>query len=153
MAMQETVIVNPVSLLPTPMGCGMFLSDGDKIVLLYIDPSIGASMNDVLSGQTSERPQSHDFFHMIIESFGARMTNACIVDEKDEVYYAMASFQIENEVSEKKIVQVDCRPSDCISMAIREKIPVRFVKHVWDRQQDMSGLLDELKQQLDDLDE
>lgn len=146
---KESVQVRPISLLPTPMGCGMFLSDGDKVVLMYIDPAIGASMNDVLGEEKAERPQSHDFFHSLTDAFGAEMIGAYIVKEVEEVFFAMATFQIANEVMEKKIVQVDCRPSDCISMAVRAKTPIFFIKEVWDKQLDMSDLLEELKSQMD----
>ena len=107
---KESIQVRPISLLPTPMGCGMFLSDGEKVVLLYIDPSIGASMNEVLSGEIPERPQSHDFFHSFVDAIGGEMIGAYVVREEDEVFYAMATFQVENEALEKKIVQLDCRP-------------------------------------------
>lgn len=150
---QESIQVRPISLLPTPMGCGMFLSDGEKVVLLYIDPSIGASMNEVLSEEESERPQTHDFFHSFIEAVGGEMIGAYIVREEDEVFYAMATFQVENEVSEKKIVQLDCRPSDCISMALRADIPIFFLKEVWEKQPDMSDLLENLNHQIDQIDE
>ena len=106
-------------------------------------------MNDVLSEEKPERPQSHDFFHSVVDAFGGEMIGAYIVREEDEVFYAMATFQIENKVMAKKIVQVDCRPSDCISMAVRAELPIFFIREVWDRQPDMSGLLDELKAQID----
>jgi len=147
---KESVQVSPISLLPTPMGCGMFLGNEDKVILMYIDPSIGASMNELLSGQEPERPQSHDFFHSFVESMGAEMIGAYIVDEQQEIFYAFATFQVENEVMEKKLVQLDCRPSDCISMAVRAEIPIFFLKEVWDRQPDMSALLEDLKKQIDE---
>lgn len=150
---KESVQVRPITLLPTPMGCGMFLSDGEKVILMYIDPSIGASMNDVLREEEPPRPQSHDFFHTFMESMGAEMIGAYIVREEDEVFYASATFQMKNEVMDKKIVQLDCRPSDCISMAVRADIPIFFIKEVWERQPDMSHLLEELKKQIDEGDE
>jgi len=153
MATKKTIIVKPISLLPSPVGCGMFLSDGKKVVLVYIDPSIGASMNDVLAESDPPRPQSHDFFNNVIKGFGGKMISACIIDEKDEVYYALATFEVSNELLEKKIVQVDCRPSDCISMALRQEVPIHFVKSVWDRQSDSGDLLDDLRDQIEKLDE
>jgi len=72
------------------------------------------------------------------------------VKEENEVFFARATFQVENEALAKKIVQLDCRPSDCISMAVRANIPVFFVKEVWDRQPDMSKLLEDLKKQIDE---
>jgi len=81
------------------------------------------------------------------------MIGAYIVREEDEVFYASATFQMKNEVMDKKIVQLDCRPSDCISMAVRADIPIFFIKEVWERQPDMSHLLEELKKQIDEGDE
>ena len=72
--------------------------------------------------------------------------------EEDEVFYGMATFQIENEVAEKKIVQLDCRPSDCVSMALRADLPIFFMKDVWEKQPDMSDLLGNLRRQLDQID-
>jgi len=152
MADKETVTVDIVTLLPTPVGCAMFLSDGDKVVLIYIDPSIGASMNDALSEVEPPRPQTHDFLNKILKGFGARMLSACIIDENEEVYYAVATFEIRNEALERKIVQVDCRPSDCLSMAIRQDVPIQFRKSVWESQSDSSGLLEDLKAQIEKLD-
>jgi uncharacterized protein len=63
---KEVVQIYPVSLLPTPMGCAMFLGDGNKVICMYIDPSVGASLNDFLNNHEPERPQSHDFFHSLI---------------------------------------------------------------------------------------
>jgi uncharacterized protein len=51
---------------------------------------------------------------------------------------------------ERKIVQIDCRPSDCISMAVRAEIPIFFEKNLWHRQPDLSGLLRDLKSQIEE---
>ena len=149
----KTIEVQPVTLIPTPMGTAMFLSDGDKVILMYIDPSIGASMNDVLRGETPERPQSHDFFYNFMEGLGVKLVGCYIVKEEEEVFYAQAVFKMENEVKEKKILQLDGRPSDCISLAVRFNQPIRFVEDVWERQPDMSELLENLKQQIDNADD
>ena len=53
----------------------------------------------------------------------------------------------ENEIMEKKIIDADARPSDCIALAVRQEAPIMFVKSVWDEQADMSHILEELRQQ------
>ena len=45
--MSGLVRVEPVALLPTPAGCAVFLGDGKKVIVFYIDPAIGASINAV----------------------------------------------------------------------------------------------------------
>jgi len=67
----DLVRVEPVALLPTPAGCAVFLGDGRKVIVFYIDPAIGASINAVLSGTQSPRPLSHDLFAQTLDAFGA----------------------------------------------------------------------------------
>jgi len=38
----------------------------------------------------------------------------------------------ENEVQQKKIVELDARPSDCIAMATQQKAPIYVSQEVWD---------------------
>jgi len=137
--------VEPVALIPTPVGCAMFLGDGEKVILIYIDPAIGASINDHLSGVEPPRPMTHDLIANMIEGIGGRMSGAYVVKEEDEVFFATIVITVENEVQEKRILQLDCRPSDCIALAVRMDVPVYFLKEVWEKQADMGHLLEELK--------
>ena len=54
--MSGLVRVEPVALLPTPAGCAVFLGDGKKVIVFYIDPAIGASINAVLAWDNSPAP-------------------------------------------------------------------------------------------------
>ncbi len=54
--MVDLVRVEPIALLPTQAGCAVFLGDGTKAIVFYIEPAIGASINAVLSGQVPPRP-------------------------------------------------------------------------------------------------
>ena len=53
---KDMVKVEPIALLPTPSGCAVFLSEGKKVILIYIDPSIGAAINMGLQGEEAPRP-------------------------------------------------------------------------------------------------
>jgi len=52
----ELIQVEPVALMPTQAGCAVFLGDGNKVIVFYIDPAIGSSINSVLANQPSSRP-------------------------------------------------------------------------------------------------
>ena len=58
---------------------------------------------------------------------------------------ATAFLEAENEIMEKKIVEVDARPSDCIALAVRQSAPIFVVKEVWDDLKDMTSVLEELR--------
>lgn len=137
--------------MPTQAGCALFLGDGTKVISFFIDPSIGSSINNVLAGQVSERPLTHDLFLMALESFGAKLMRTIIVTMTDEVYYARVIFQVENELQEKKIVELDARPSDCIALAVRAHCPMFVVADLWHSLTDVSATLEEMRKQSNDL--
>jgi bifunctional DNase/RNase len=47
---------------------------------------------------------------------------------------------------EKKIVELDARPSDCIAMAIQQSSPIYVSREVWDEVEDRSDVLRSLEQ-------
>ena len=136
--MSDLVRVEPIALLPTPAGCAVFLGDGKKVIVFYIDPAIGASINAVLSGAQSPRPLSHDLFAQTLEAFGAEVLHATLVRHEAEVFYARLVIKAENEIMEKKIVELDARPSDSIALAVRHKAPLFVLPEVWKELDDMT---------------
>jgi len=145
--MPDLTRVEPIALMPTQAGCAVFLGDGHKVISFFIDPAIGASINAVLAGQKPERPLTHDLFLMSLDAFGARLLRVVIVSMKDEVYFARVIFQVENEIQEKKIVELDARPSDCIALAVRVHAPMYVVTDLWDSLADVSDTLEEMRRE------
>ncbi len=143
--MSDLVRVEPIALLPTQAGCAVFLGDGTKAIVFYIDPSVGASINASLSGQQPPRPLTHDLFILAMEAFGAKVSRAIIIRMDHEIYYARLILEAENEIMERKIVELDARPSDCLALAVRCGAPVYVVKELWDTLEDMSAVLQEMR--------
>lgn len=139
------VKVEPVALLPTPSGCAVFLGDGKKVILIYIDPSIGASINMALQKEKPPRPMTHDLFHSVLGAFGAQVMRMVIVKADGDVFYARLFIQVENELTERKIVEIDARPSDCLALAVRDLAPIYVLENVWSELNDVSGLLEDMK--------
>jgi bifunctional DNase/RNase len=143
--MSELVRVEPIALMPTQAGCAVFLGDGAKSILFYIDPAVGASINASLSQHRPPRPLTHDLFLMTLETFGARVTRAVLVRMEGEIYYARLFVEAENEIMERKIVEIDARPSDCLALTVRCGAPFYVVKSLWDTLEDMTGVLADMK--------
>jgi bifunctional DNase/RNase len=141
----DLVRVEPVALLPTQAGCAVFLGDGQKAIVFYIEPSIGASINSALSDTQPPRPLTHDLFNDVLKAFGATVERVLIVKVENDVFYARIFFQAENEVRERMIVELDARPSDSIALAVRQEAPIFVVKEVWDKLKDMTSVLEELR--------
>jgi hypothetical protein len=143
--MPDMTRVEPIALMPTQAGCAVFLGDGHKVISFFIDPAIGASINAVLAGQQPERPLTHDLFLMTLDSFGAKLLRVMIIRMQGEVYYARAIFQMENEVQERKMVELDARPSDCMALAVRAHAPIYVVTELWNSLTDVSETLEEMR--------
>jgi bifunctional DNase/RNase len=53
----------------------------------------------------------------------------------------------ENETQQKKIIEIDARPSDCIAMAIQQSAPIFVGLDVWDEVEDMTEVLRKMQQE------
>jgi bifunctional DNase/RNase len=143
--MPDLVRVEPIALMPTQAGCAVFLGDGSKVIVFYIDPAVGASINASLSGQLPARPLTHDLYMLTLSAFGAKVSRAVIVSMENEIYYARLILEAENEIMERKIIELDARPSDCIALTARCGAPMYVVKTLWDSLEDMSSVLAEMR--------
>lgn len=144
--MAELVRVEPIALLPTQAGCAVFLGDGAKSIVFYIDPGVGASINASLSGQLPPRPLTHDLYLLTLQAFGARVSRAVIVRMEQDIYYARLILEAENEIMERKIVELDARPSDCLAIAVRCGAPFFVVRDLWESLEDMTSVLKEMRE-------
>lgn len=144
--MPNLVRVEPVALLPTQAGCAVFLGDGSKTIVFYIDPSVGAAINASLSSQVPPRPLTHDLYLLTLQAFGGKVSRAVIVQMENDIYYARLILEAENEIMERKIVELDARPSDCLAIAARCGAPFYVVRELWERLEDMSGVLREMRE-------
>jgi bifunctional DNase/RNase len=143
--MPNLVRVEPIALLPTQAGCAVFLGDGQKVIVFYIDPGIGSSINAALGGQSPPRPMTHDLFLQALEAFGAKVSRAVIVRMEDEIYYSRLILEAENEIMERKIIELDARPSDCLALAVRCGAPFYVLRDLWEVLEDMSEVLMEMR--------
>ena len=144
--MSDLVRVEPIALLPTQAGCAVFLGDGEKAIVFYIDPGVGASINASLSGQLPPRPLTHDLYLLTLKAFGASVSRAVIVNMENEIYYARLILEAQNEIMERKIIELDARPSDCLAITVRCGAPFYVVRKLWDSLDDMSSVLAEMRE-------
>lgn len=145
--MPDLVRVEPIALLPTPSGCAVFLGDTQKVIVFYIDPAVGVSINASLSGQLPPRPLTHDLFMLSLTAFGAKVSRVVIIKKEEDIYFARLILDAENEIMERKIIELDARPSDCIALAVRCNAPIYMVKSLWDQHPDMTQALEEMQNQ------
>lgn len=143
--MSEPVRVEIIALMPTQAGCAVFLGDGSKSILFFIDPAVGLSINTVMSGQKMPRPLTHDLYMLTLQAFGATVSRVMITAVEGDVFFARLILEAENEIMERKIIELDARPSDCLAIAARAEAPIYVTGYVWDSLEDRSELLEEMR--------
>ena len=145
--MSKTVIPIQIrALIPTSAGCAVFLGNEEKVFVIYIDQSVGLAIGKFLSGESKERPMTHDLMGHILAALGAKVERAVINDVKSGVYFGRLILTAENELHQRKIVELDARPSDCMAMASQQGAPLFVSQVVWDEVEDSTELLKTLKQ-------
>lgn len=143
--MKNAIEVEIMALMPTAGGCAVFLGNSSKTILFYIDPAIALSINAAMSGQPLPRPLSHDLYMMTLQGFGASVSRIIINEVDGDIFFARILLTAENEIMERKIIELDARPSDSLAIAVRAKAPIYIAQHVWTKLEDRQPLLDEMR--------
>lgn len=135
------------ALIPTNAGVAVFVGNDKKIFVIYVDSSVGSAINMFLSGTSKERPLTHDLMALVLAAVGAKVERIIINDLKNGTYFGRLIITAENELQQRKIIELDARPSDCIAMATQQKAPIYVSSEVWDEVEDMSEVLENMQQQ------
>jgi bifunctional DNase/RNase len=142
LAMNKSVVeVNVRAVLPTNAGRAVFVGNDEKVFVIYVDEGVGAAITMFMSNTPKERPLTHDLMGHLMQALGAKVDRVIINDLKTSTYFARLIISAENELQQKKIIELDARPSDCIALATSQKAPIYVSKEVWDEVDDMSDVL------------
>src|SRR5438445_11387237 len=120
--MSKTVIeVQVRAVLPTSGGCAVFIGNNDKVFIIYVDQTVGSAITMFMRQITKERPLTHDLMGHLMTGLGAKVDRVIINDVKNATYYARVIIRVENELHQKKMIELDVRPSDCIARDTQQK--------------------------------
>jgi hypothetical protein len=144
---KSVVPVQIRALIPTAAGCATFLGNEEKVFVIYMDQSVGAAIGMFLNGAEKERPLTHDLIGLILTSLGTKVERVVVNDLKNGTYFGRLILTAENELQQRKIIELDARPSDCLAMAAQQKAPIYVSRAVWSEVEDMSELLQKLQQE------
>lgn len=145
MPQQQVIPVELRAIVPTANGAALFLGTEEKTFVIYVDATVGHAINMFLTETEKERPLTHDLMAHVLAAFGAKVDRAIINDVKSSTFYARLIISAENEIHQKKIIELDARPSDCIALAIQQKAPILVSRAVLDEVDDASDALQQLE--------
>ncbi len=109
--MNKTVIeVQVRAVLPTSGGCAVFIGNNEKVFIIYVDQTVGSAITMFMRQITKERPLTHDLMAHLMTALGAKVDRVIINDLKNATYYARVIIRVQNELQQKKIIELDGRP-------------------------------------------
>lgn len=143
---KSVVPVQVRTVLQTNAGRAVFLGTDEKVFVIYVDESVGAAITMFMQGTPKERPLTHDLMAHILTALGAKVERIIINDLKRSTYYARLIISAENELQQRKIIELDTRPSDGIALATQQNAPIYVSEDVWDEVDDMSEVLRKMEE-------
>ena len=143
---KPVIAANVRAVLPFNNGRAVFIGNDEKVFVIYVDESVGAAISMFINQTPKERPLTHDLMGHLMKALGAKVDRVIINDLKSETYFARLIISAENELFEKKIIELDGRPSDCLALAISQGAPIYVAREVWDEVEDRSDVLRNLEE-------
>ena len=145
---REELQIRIKTIVPTPSGCGIFLTDdASKVVAIFVDHSVAAAITMALHKIKQPRPMTHELISNIFTGLGVKVEKVIINDLQEDTYFARLFLVQTNEIG-RSVIELDSRPSDAMAIALREECPIFVTRDVWDRAQDMSWALEQAQKKI-----
>ena len=108
-------------------------ADGDRQFPIVIGLFEATSIDRRVKGYPSPRPLTHDLLVSLADNLGGEFDSVVISELKDHIYFARLRIKRDGE-----LVEVDCRPSDAIAVAVScdPHLPIFVAEDVMDELQD-----------------
>lgn len=110
----------------------IILGARDKRFAIYTEPVIGKNLQLYLTNTEKQRPLTHDLINSILLGLNARVRQVVITDVQDTIYYARLYLEYVRD-DLLHIIEIDARPSDCITLALMSDAPVYCTHDVLDK--------------------
>jgi uncharacterized protein len=133
--MDETVELIPIKfekLMQSKSYTCVVLGAEEKKFAIYTDPASGKSMQLFLAATEKPRPYTHNLMSRIFRGLEIKVKQVVINDLQDTIYFARI-FLEQQRGDLLHIVEIDARPSDCITLALVHKVPVYCTRGVLEK--------------------
>ena len=101
--------------------------EGDRSFPIVIGIFEATSIDRRVKGMPSPRPLTHDLVASVIENLGGELQDIYISELREHTYFAKLRVRKDGE-----LIEVDCRPSDAIALAVTAKVPIYVAEDVLD---------------------
>ena len=99
--------------------------DGDRSFPIVIGIFESTSIDRRVKNIVPPRPLTHDLIVSVVEQLGGEVQDIVISDLQEHTYFAKLRVRKDGE-----LVEIDCRPSDAIAVAVTAKVPIWVAEDV-----------------------
>jgi len=92
---------------------------------IYVGQPEAMSISMATEGQTFVRPLTHDLLKSVVERLGWRVERVTVDDLYNDTFYAKLTL-----TNDQTTIDIDCRPSDAIALAVRTRAPIYVAEDV-----------------------
>ncbi|MDL5049127.1 bifunctional nuclease family protein [Oscillatoria amoena NRMC-F 0135] len=143
---KDVVEIHLKKLYRVPQGYAVFMGNEDKTFIIYVDAGVGSAIEMFQQHLPKERPLTHDLIVSVMTGLGAGLERALIHSIQGNTFYARLFIKCENELG-KKMIEIDCRPSDALALAVHYKAKIYCRKTVFQSVEDTTEILEKIESQ------
>ena len=102
--------------------------DGPRTFPILIGIFESTSIDRRVKGFQAPRPLTHDLLVNAVEALGGEFQDVVVSELKEHTYYAKLRVRMEGD-----LIEIDARPSDSITLALMNNVPVFCTKEVLEK--------------------
>jgi len=117
-ALSEQVKITEVQVRLSDHGTVVLLLAEGRAIPIFVDLTVGLSIQGALNGEKLSRPLTHDLMHTILDAYGGKVVRT-VITLKGGTYYGALTVAMQDQVK-----TFDSRSSDSIALAVHFKAPI-----------------------------
>jgi uncharacterized protein len=94
-------------------------------VPIWIGKYEAVAISMAIEGEQFDRPMTHDLLKIMVDRLGAEVDRVVIDDLWQDTFYAKLTLMRDGAA-----IEIDCRPSDALALAVRAKAPIYIAEAV-----------------------
>jgi bifunctional DNase/RNase len=102
--------------------------ESGNVLPIWVGGAEAQAIALALHGVVPPRPMTHDLMASLIAELRAEVDEVVVTDLRNNTYFGVVRLRV---AGEKKIREVDSRPSDALALALRTGAPIRVARKIF----------------------
>ncbi len=130
--MLELIPINCDRIIQSKSYTVFVLGNDSKRFGIYAAPHVGQGLGEELFEKHEMRPLTHHFLTSILNGLNVKLLKVVIWDVQESIFFA--KLFLEQEVDgTRNILEIDCRPSDCLTLALENNLPIYCDRNIMEQ--------------------